>query len=264
LIQVKPGSSAEIIFPAICLFYCPNLAQRNFIVSIPQAAAVSFPREEALLIACLLALTGGYLDAYTWIVHRAFANAQTANLVFLWVYVTGGEWGKALHYVPPLSAFVLGVIMASCLRKFAPHKAPEISVVTEIVVLFIIAILHNRLPGVAGTLGLSFVAAFQTASFPKVEGLSYSSVMATSNFRYTIEGLFAAFAGSSEARPFHRPCVFGAMCIAFGMGAAIGAVMTDVTRAYSLVVPVTLLAIVLLLCDQDGRQEVAFGPDLRT
>jgi hypothetical protein len=135
-------------------------------VSIPQAAAVSFPREEALLIASLLALTGGYLDAYTWIVHRAFANAQTANLVFLWVYMTGGEWGKALHYVPPLFAFVLGVIMASCLRKFAPHKAPEISVVTEIVFLFIIAILHNRLPRVAGTLGLSFVAAFQTASFP--------------------------------------------------------------------------------------------------
>jgi uncharacterized membrane protein YoaK (UPF0700 family) len=41
------------------------------------------------------------------------------------------------------------------------------------------------------------------------------------------------------------------MCIAFGTGAAIGAVMTDVTRAYSLVVPVTLLAIVLLLCDQN-------------
>ncbi len=39
------------------------------------------------MIASLLALTGGYLDAYTWIVHRAFANAQTANLVFLWVYI---------------------------------------------------------------------------------------------------------------------------------------------------------------------------------
>jgi uncharacterized membrane protein YoaK (UPF0700 family) len=219
-------------------------------VSIPQTSAVSFPREEALLIACLLALTGGYLDAYTWIVHRVFANAQTANLVFLWVYVTQGEWGRALHYVPPLLAFVFGVVMASCLRKFTPAKAPEISVVTEIVVLFIVAILHNRLPEVAGTLGLSFVAAFQTASFPKVEGWSYSSVMATSNFRYTIEGLFAAFAGSPEARPFHRPYVFGAMCIAFGLGAAIGAVMTEVTRAYSLVVPATLLTIVLVLCRQ--------------
>ena len=153
--------------------------------------------------------------------------------------MTGGEWGKALHYVPPLFAFVLGVIMASWLRKFAPDNAPEISVGTEIVFLFIIAILHNRLPVVAGTLGLSFVAAFQTASFPKVEGWGYSSVMATSNFRYTIEGLFAAFAGSSEARPFRRPYVFGAMCIAFGVGAAIGAVMTEVTRAYSLAIPVT-------------------------
>jgi len=230
-------------------------------VPTPQAAAISFPREEALLVASLLALTGGYLDAYTWIVHRAFANAQTANLVFLWVYLTGGEWSRALHYVPPLSAFVFGVIMASYLRKFTPEKAPKISVLTEIVFLFIIAILHNRLPGVAGTLGLSFVAAFQMASFPKVEGWNYSSVMATSNFRYTIEGLFAAFAGSSEARPFRRPYVFGATCIAFGVGAAIGAIMTEVTRAYSLAVPVVLLVIVLLFCDQSYRSSSrrAFG-----
>jgi len=220
-------------------------------VSIPQAGAASLPREEALLIASLLALTGGYLDAYTWIVHRAFANAQTAILVFLWVYLTGGEWAQALHYVPALLAFVLGVIMASWLRKFAPHQAPEISVLTEIVFLFVIAILHNRLPQVAGTIGLSFVAAFQTASFPKVEGWSYSSVMATSNFRYAIEGLFVAFAGSTEARPFRRPYVFGAMCVAFGTGAAIGAGMTEVTRAYSLAIPVTLLMIVFLLCQQD-------------
>ncbi len=41
---------------------------------------------------------------------------------------------------------------------------------------------------------------------------------------------------------------FDAMCIAFG--AAIGVVMTEVSRAYSLAIPVALLAIVLLLCDQ--------------
>lgn len=220
-------------------------------MSISQAAALSFRREEALLVACLLALTGGYLDAYTWTIHRTFANAQTANLVFLWVYVTGGEWGKAFHYVPPLFAFVLGVIMASCLRQFAQQRAPAISVAIEIVFLFVIAILHNRLPDLAGTLGLSFVAALQTASFPKVERWNYSSVMATSNFRYAIESLFAAFAEGQDAGSFRRPYVFGAMCVAFGMGAAIGAIMTGVTRAYSLAVPVTLLAIVLLLCERD-------------
>jgi uncharacterized membrane protein YoaK (UPF0700 family) len=41
------------------------------------------------------------------------------------------------------------------------------------------------------------------------------------------------------------------MCITFGAGAAIGAVMTEVTRAYSLAIPVTLLVIVLLLCEQN-------------
>jgi uncharacterized membrane protein YoaK (UPF0700 family) len=247
--QVKPALSPGIIFRGAACFSTELIAQRNLIVPIPPPTAESFPREEALLIASLLALIGGYLDAYTWILHRAFANAQTANLVFLWVYMTGGEWAKALHYVPALLAFVFGVVMASWLRKFAPHQAPEISVVTEIVFLFIIAILHNRLPQVAGTLGLSFVAAFQTASFPKVEGWSYSSVMATSNFRYTIEGLFAAFAGSPEATPFRRPYVFGAMCVAFGAGAAIGAIVTEVTRVWSLVIPVTLLVIVLVLCE---------------
>lgn len=220
-------------------------------MSTQQAAAASkFPREEALLVASLLALTGGYLEAYTWIVHRVFANAQTANLVFLWVYVTSGEPAKALHYVEPLLAFVLGVIMASYLRKCVPRMASEISILIEIVLLFIIAILHNHVQELAGTLGISFVAALQTASFPRVEGMAYSSVMATSNFRQTVEGLFAAFAGSNEARPLRRPYVFGTMCVAFGVGAAIGAFVTELTRAYSLAIPVALLAVVLLRCEQ--------------
>jgi uncharacterized membrane protein YoaK (UPF0700 family) len=44
--------------------------------------------------------------------------------------------------------------------------------------------------------------------------------------------------------------VFGAMCVAFGLGAAIGAFGTEMTRAYSLAVPVTLLVIVLLRCER--------------
>ncbi|MEI9924965.1 MAG: hypothetical protein WDN50_16800 [Bradyrhizobium sp.] len=42
--------------------------------------------------------------------------------------------------------------------------------------------------------------------------------------------------------------MFGAMCITFGVGAASGAIMTEVMRSYSLAIPVTLLATVLLLC----------------
>jgi uncharacterized membrane protein YoaK (UPF0700 family) len=219
-------------------------------VSAQPAVETTFPREEALLIACLLALIGGYLEAYTWIVHRVFANAQTANLVFLWVYVSNGDWKEADRFVLPLLAFAVGVILACWLRWFAPRQAARTSILIEIACLFMVAMVHNRLPEAAGTLGISLVAAFQMVSFPRVEGFAYSSVMATSNFRHTIEGLFAAFASSREANRFHRPYVFGAMCAAFGAGAASGAFVTEMTRAYSLAVPVVLLMIVLLRCEQ--------------
>lgn len=215
-------------------------------MSIQQASVASFPRDEALQIAGLLAFVGGYLEAYTWIIHHVFANAQGANLVFLWVYVISGDWETATRYVPPLMAFAVGVILACWLRLIAPQYATRISTLTEIAFLFIVAILHNRLPQVAGTLGLSLVAAFQTVSFPRVEGMNYSSVMVTSNFRQVIESLFAALAGGVAANPFRRSYVFGAMCIAFGLGAALGAFATKLTSAYSLLVPVALLLIVLL------------------
>lgn len=218
-------------------------------MSIQQISVASFPRDEALQIAGLLAFVGGYLEAYTWIIHHVFANAQGANLVFLWVYMTSGEWETATRYIPPLLAFAAGVIMACWLRWIAPKRAAQISTLTEIVFLFIIAVLHNRLPQAAGTLGLSLVAAFQTVSFPRVEGMNYSSVMVTSNFRQVVEGLFAALAGGAAATRFRRSYVFGAMCIAFGAGAALGAFATKLTPGYSLIVPVVLLVMVLLLCE---------------
>jgi uncharacterized membrane protein YoaK (UPF0700 family) len=97
-------------------------------VSRQQAAAASFPRDEALLIAGLLAFVAGYIEAYTWIVHHVFANAESANLIFLRVNMVKGEWQVAARYIPPLFAFVVGVVLASWLRWAAPHRAARISI----------------------------------------------------------------------------------------------------------------------------------------
>jgi uncharacterized membrane protein YoaK (UPF0700 family) len=222
-------------------------------VSLQQASAASIPRDESLPIAAILAFVGGYIEAYTWIVHHVFANAPSANLVFLWVNMAKGQWRAASHYVQPLAAFIVGVVLASWLRWAAPRRAVRISVLSEIAFLFVVAILHNQLPEQAGTLGLSFVAAFQTVSFPRVEGWTYNSVMVTSNFRQTIEGLFGAIAGGIAPQPLRRSYVFGTVCIAFGSGAASGALATEASRAYSLIVPVLLLVIVVWLCEQRPR-----------
>jgi len=206
-------------------------------------------REETLVVALLLAFAGGYLDTYTWITHGVLANAQTANLVFLWVHATAAQWQQAFQFVPPLFAFGVGVVIAAWLRRAAGGRVGQISLLVEVGMLILVGILHNRVPQIAGTLGISMVAAMQTSIFTRVEGATYSSVMITGNFRQAIEGAFALVAGDPQAGLLRKSCIFMGVCAAFGTGAAAGAFLTERIPAVTLGIPVAALLMVLLLCE---------------
>lgn len=218
-----------------------------------RAADPPVRREETLLVALLLALAGGYIDTYTWIEHGVLANAQTANLVFLWVNATAGKFREAFHFVPSLAAFCIGVVVASWLRRVAGNRTAQISLIVEIAMLVLVSILHKRVPAVAGTLGISMVAAMQTSIFTRVEGSVYSSVMITGNFRQAIEGAFAIVAGDAQAGLLRKSCVFMAVCAAFGTGAAAGAFITERVADHALIVPAVLLLMVLWRCRDSGK-----------
>jgi uncharacterized membrane protein YoaK (UPF0700 family) len=215
--------------------------------SLDIAASSPIRRDETVQISLLLAFAGGYLDAYTWIIHGVMANAQTANLVLLWVHGTVGEWERAVQFVAPMAAFMVGIVVAAWLRRSTGDRASAISTLIEIVLLITVGILHNRLPDLAGTLGISFVAAMQTAIFTKVEGVAYSSVMITGNLRQAIEGVFAVVSG--QLGSLRRPGVFAALCVAFGIGAAVGAYATKVIPDLALGLPVMAVLIVLFRCE---------------
>jgi len=221
--------------------------------SLGIAASPPIRRDETVQISLLLAFTGGYLDAYTWIVHGVMANAQTANLVLLWVHGSIGEWDRAVQFAPPMAAFMVGIVIAAWLRRVTGDRASAISTLIEIVLLVAVGILHNRLPDLAGTLGISFVAAMQTATFTKVEGVAYSSVMITGNMRQAIEGVFATVSG--QLGSLRRPGIFAALCVAFGIGAAVGAYATKVIPNLALGLPVVALLIVLLRCEIRPNEE---------
>lgn len=206
-------------------------------------------RDETVGVALLLAFAGGYIDAYSWIIHGVMANAQTANLVLLWVHGMMGNWDKALHFVPPILAFAIGVVIATWLRRTAGARASAISTLIEILLLILIGVLHNRLPDLAGTLGLSCVAAMQATVFTKVEGAVYSTVMITGNMRQAIEGMFAAVSGARPAGTLRRSGIFAAVCVTFGLGAAVGAFATKAIPDLALGIPVVALLIVLLRCE---------------
>ncbi|MGX4769608.1 YoaK family protein [Bradyrhizobium guangdongense] len=213
------------------------------------AATPLLRRDETITVALLLAFAGGCLDAYTWIIHGVMANAQTANLVLLWVYGMEGDWMRALQFGPPILAFAVGIVIAAWLRRATGERASAVSTLLEIVFLITIGILHNRMPEVAGTLGISLVAAMQAAIFTKVEGATYSTVMITGNMRQAIEGMFAAASGGIAAGTLRRSGIFTGVCCAFGLGAALGALTTKTVPDLALGLPVVVLLIVLLRCE---------------
>ncbi|MEY9601858.1 uncharacterized membrane protein YoaK (UPF0700 family) [Bradyrhizobium japonicum] len=210
-------------------------------------------RDETVESVLLLAFAGGYIDAYTWIIHGVMANAQTANLIFLWVYATAGNWAKAFHFVPPMLAFAVGIVIAAWLRRAAGERASAICTLIEILLLIAIGILHNRLPDIAGTLGISLVAAMQTAIFTKVEGVC-STVMITGNMRQAIGNIFAAASRGAPPGTLRRSGIFVGLCAVFGLGAAVGAFATKGIPDLALGVPVIVLLIVLLRCETTPRE----------
>jgi len=223
-------------------------------------AATSRKRpEEGLLVALMLGFTGGYIDAYTWISHGVLANAQTANLVFLWVNAAAGQWQEASHFVPPLFAFFVGVVIASWLRRGVGARAGQLSLLVEVAMLILIGVLHNRAPQLAGTLGISMVAAMQTSIFTRVEGSVYSSVMITGNLRQAIEGAFALIAAEPQSGLLRKSCIYMGVCAMFGTGAAAGSFLTERVPTLTLMVPIVALLLVLLLCAGWRPVEVAQG-----
>ena len=78
---------------------------------------------ESYFVGALLAVIGGYLDAYTYISRGGvFANAQTGNIVLLGINLSAGNFSKALSYLAPIAAFIVGVFVSEFVRKVGNSK----------------------------------------------------------------------------------------------------------------------------------------------
>ena len=71
---------------------------------------------ESIRLSVILALSGGFQDAYTYNVRdNVFSNAQTGNVVLMSQYFMMGKWQTALRYMLPIIAFAAGVFVAECI-----------------------------------------------------------------------------------------------------------------------------------------------------
>ena len=209
--------------------------------------------ERSLPVAGLLSLSGGFLDAFTYVGHGGvFANAMTGNVIFLGLFASSGAWDRALAHLEPIVAFLAGIVAAHLLRLFASAREarslPRICLGLEILFLAGVALLPASVPDVPIVLGIAFVAALQNSSFTHVRDWPYNSVVTTGNLRKFAESLLAGTVPRRNRLMLEQAQVFGAVCLCFLGGAVIGGLGTPHLGNAALTIPVLILAATLWLC----------------
>ena len=99
---------------------------------------------ESLTVGILMAISGGLMDAYSYLYRgHVFANAQTGNVLLFSIYLSKGERIQALHYAFPIVAFLSGVALSTFICHFGKHRDllhwRQICVLLEAVIFFTVA-----------------------------------------------------------------------------------------------------------------------------
>jgi uncharacterized membrane protein YoaK (UPF0700 family) len=205
----------------------------------------------SLTNSALLALAGGFLDAFTYLAHgHVFANAMTGNVVLLGINCFSGSLGQGLRHLPPIIMFLLGVTAAKWLdacrtRRWLGHPH-LVALMIQIALLAALALLPQTAPDVWFTTSIAFGASVQVQSFRRVHGRSYNSTFTTGNLRTFAESCFDWLVGEGDDEMRRASWDFGVICLSFFTGAAIGGFATIRLGNHALWLDIALLTVVML------------------
>lgn len=214
---------------------------------------------ESLRLGVLLAIVGGFLEAYTFFSRGGvFANCETGNLVLLALYLSQGQVQRALTYLPPILAFFLGVLLTDRIRRlFTLHPGihwRQITILFEALCLVIVAFVPYGKFDIVVTTMVSFACSIQVQSFRKVRGSTYATTMCTGNLRSAADNLHAAlFLHDASAR--RRTAHYFTIVLVFMGGAMIGGFTTQwLEEKAVLLATLPLLAAFTLMFVQSGAE----------
>ena len=202
---------------------------------------------ESLLIGVLLAISGGLMDAYSYLYRgQVFANAQTGNVLLFSVHLSKGEWAAALHYAFPIAAFLTGVALATLICHFGRHRKwlhwRQICVLFEAAVLFLVAWFPQSANLLANSL-VSLACGVQVETFRKIDDATVATTMCIGNLRSaTHSAIMCGLINRCEDR--HNAYISSAMVLAFAFGAVLGSILIQSLGAYS----VCCGSIIMLMC----------------
>lgn len=142
---------------------------------------------ESIRLGTILALSGGFMDAYSYLVRGGvFANAVTGNIVQLGLNLAEGNFSRALYCFIPVLSFAAGVFVAEAIREKMGDDGSvhwkEAILYAELVLVFLAGFMPQQWNSIVN-FSIAFVCAMQVEAFRKVHGKAFATTMCTGNLR---------------------------------------------------------------------------------
>ena len=195
---------------------------------------------ESIELAVFLTLSGGFMDAYSFICRGGvFANAQTGNIVLLAVNLSLGKFAQAARYFFPILCFALGIACADLIRHGLQRESAQtavnppralrgraalhwrqLTVALEAALFLLVAFLPQSQNLLANSL-TSFACGAQVESFRKIGGFGAATTMCIGNLRAATQAL-CDYRLTRDRSALTRSLLFYGVIVVFALGAVTG------------------------------------------
>lgn len=216
---------------------------------------------ESIELGIVLALAGGFMDAYSYMCRgKVFANAQTGNMLLFGIYASEGKWNMAFRYVFPVVAFAIGIAIADVVRMKSGGKDSfhwrQIAVFFEIIVLFFVSFMSQNWNLLANSL-TSLACGIQVESFRKIHGNAIATTMCIGNLRSGTQNL-CEYLVVKDKKKAQKCILYYGIIASFIIGAVIGNIFVKRIneKAILLCAGIICIAFFMMFVDKEGKNTI--------
>lgn len=200
------------------------------------------------LIAILLAITSGGIDAYTFIEQGGvFAGLQTGNSILFGISLANHEFDQSLKYIFSIIFFALGIVIIKVMqRKLDSINIRKVIIMFyEIVVIMIVGLLVKNTSSVLIVGLLSLVSSAQLQEFKLLKGNPFNPLMMTGNISKIANNAYLALVDhDKKAQSLLMDTIM--VITSFILGTFIIGIVDHYLNAYSVLVLIIPLSLVII------------------
>ena len=213
----------------------------------------------------VLMAVGGFFGAFTYTIRGGvFCNAQTANFVLFAMALGDAQWGRAVYYLIPMSAYFLGAFLSEgagnlCADWRIPIRWETMLVGIEMAAVVALGLVPEEAPYQITQVAINFICSMQYATFRAAQGVPMATTFCTNHLRQTGIACFQALR-TREARHVRRSLSHLGMLGIFVAGGVVSTILcrrVEGRAIWATLIPLGVVWLDLLHADLKGKRDGA-------